>query len=169
MSEEINKDLMTVQEAARFLRVSTITVRRYIAGGRLAAVRVGRTVRIPATALERFMTPVMPQAPEGAKAPEEGAAGARGAGRIAEPPAVYAPEVLPIKRSTDMFEFGTAGESFGRMSAEGGVRGITIPGGAVAPLRAALAEARALREEIRKRAGIMDVMALLEETRQGLR
>jgi excisionase family DNA binding protein len=39
-------DLLTVKETAEMLRVSTVTVRRYIASGKLAAVRVGRNIRI---------------------------------------------------------------------------------------------------------------------------
>jgi excisionase family DNA binding protein len=39
-------ELLTVQETAALLRVSPVTVRRYIASRRLAAVRVGRGVRI---------------------------------------------------------------------------------------------------------------------------
>jgi excisionase family DNA binding protein len=51
-------DLLTVQETAAMLRVSTVTVRRYIASGRLAAIRVGRGVRIEREAVEHFVTPV---------------------------------------------------------------------------------------------------------------
>jgi excisionase family DNA binding protein len=39
-------ELLTVKETADLLRVSTVTVRRYIASGKLAAVRVGRNIRI---------------------------------------------------------------------------------------------------------------------------
>jgi excisionase family DNA binding protein len=39
-------ELLTVKETAEMLRVSTVTVRRYIASGKLAAVRVGRNIRI---------------------------------------------------------------------------------------------------------------------------
>lgn len=39
-------ELLTVQETAEMLRVAPVTVRRYIASGRLAAVRVGRGVRV---------------------------------------------------------------------------------------------------------------------------
>jgi excisionase family DNA binding protein len=43
---------LTVAEAASWLRVSQKTIRRQIAGGGLPACRVGRSVRIPAKALE---------------------------------------------------------------------------------------------------------------------
>jgi excisionase family DNA binding protein len=40
-------ELLTVREAAQQLRLSPITIRRYIASGKLAAVRIGRNVRVP--------------------------------------------------------------------------------------------------------------------------
>ena len=51
-------ELLTVQEVARLLRVSPITVRRHIASGRLAAVRAGRQVRVPRESLDAFLMPV---------------------------------------------------------------------------------------------------------------
>jgi excisionase family DNA binding protein len=51
-------ELMTIQEAARELRVSAITVRRHVAAGRLPAVRVGRSIRIDRRQIERFAAPV---------------------------------------------------------------------------------------------------------------
>lgn len=54
-------DLLTVQESARILKVNPITVRRHIAAGRLAAVRVGARVRVPREALEHFLAPVEPR------------------------------------------------------------------------------------------------------------
>ena len=50
-------ELLTVREAAAELRVAPITIRRHIAAGRLAAVRVGRSVRIDRAAIERFLAP----------------------------------------------------------------------------------------------------------------
>lgn len=50
-------ELLTVRETAAALKVAPITVRRYIAAGRLPAVRVGRNVRIERTALERLLRP----------------------------------------------------------------------------------------------------------------
>lgn len=49
---------LTVEEAARFLRVSPPTIYRRIADGVLPAVRVGREsgpLRIPVDALDRFL------------------------------------------------------------------------------------------------------------------
>ena len=51
-------DLLTVQEAAAMLRVSQVTLRRYVASGKLPAVRVGRNVRIERSAAEGIAMPV---------------------------------------------------------------------------------------------------------------
>jgi excisionase family DNA binding protein len=56
----MNMELLTVQETARILRVTPITVRRYIAQGRLPAVRVGGGVRISKEAVEQLPKPVEP-------------------------------------------------------------------------------------------------------------
>jgi excisionase family DNA binding protein len=53
-------EFLTVQETAEVLKVSPITIRRYISSGRLAAVRVGRNVRIRREAIEEFAAPVQP-------------------------------------------------------------------------------------------------------------
>ncbi len=53
-------ELMTIREAAVALRVSPITVRRYVACGCLSAVRVGRGVRLRRESMERFLEPVQP-------------------------------------------------------------------------------------------------------------
>lgn len=57
-------ELLTVQEVARILRVTPITVRRHIADGTLRAVRVGRGVRVRGDAIDQFVTPVRPEMPE---------------------------------------------------------------------------------------------------------
>ena len=49
-------DLLTVREAAAMLRVSQVTLRRYVASGKLPAVRVGRNVRIERAAAEGIAT-----------------------------------------------------------------------------------------------------------------
>jgi excisionase family DNA binding protein len=54
-------ELYTVDETARLLRVSPITIRRYIASGELEAVRVGRGVRVQREAIERFVKPLAPR------------------------------------------------------------------------------------------------------------
>lgn len=47
-------DMATVKEAADFLRVNPKTIYALIAAGKLAAVRVGRVIRIPRAALDRL-------------------------------------------------------------------------------------------------------------------
>ena len=49
---------MTVQETARLLRVSPVTVRRYIASRRLPAVKVGKGVRVRKEDIEKLPTPI---------------------------------------------------------------------------------------------------------------
>ena len=61
-------EFYTVDETARLLRVSPITIRRYIASGELEAVRVGRSVRVRREAIERFTKPLSrldPRSPHG--------------------------------------------------------------------------------------------------------
>ena len=50
-------ELLTVQETAALLRVSTVTVRRHIAAGRLKARRFGRRVRVERDDLDEFLEP----------------------------------------------------------------------------------------------------------------
>lgn len=47
------KEMITVREAARILRVHEQTVREAVQAGRLPAVRLGRVYRIPASAILR--------------------------------------------------------------------------------------------------------------------
>jgi excisionase family DNA binding protein len=54
--------LLTVQETAELLKISTITVRRFIADGRLPAIKVGRAVRIEKADAESIAQPVTPKA-----------------------------------------------------------------------------------------------------------
>ena len=51
-------ELLTVDETARLLKVAPVTVRRYIADGRLPAVRVGRSVRVQREAVGALLRPV---------------------------------------------------------------------------------------------------------------
>jgi excisionase family DNA binding protein len=51
-------ELLTVNETANMLRVSPITIRRYIASGRLRAERVGHVIRIRREAIDEFIAPV---------------------------------------------------------------------------------------------------------------
>ena len=54
-------ELLTVQETARALKVTALTIRRYIADGRLPAVKVGRGVRVRKEAVEQFLRPIEPK------------------------------------------------------------------------------------------------------------
>ena len=54
-------EYLTVKETARLLRVSPITIRRYIASGRLPAERVGRGIRVRRETIKNFLTPVVSQ------------------------------------------------------------------------------------------------------------
>jgi excisionase family DNA binding protein len=58
---------MTVNAALR--GISPITIRRYIASGRLGAVRVGRGIRVSREAIDRFLTPVDGREPNEELAP----------------------------------------------------------------------------------------------------
>lgn len=55
-------ELLTVQEVAKILKVSPVTIRRHIDHGDLSAVRVGRRVRVPKEALDRLVRPLEPRA-----------------------------------------------------------------------------------------------------------
>ena len=55
-------ELLTIDETARMLKVNPITVRRFIADGRLPAVRVGKGVRVHKEAVEKLPAPVKPRA-----------------------------------------------------------------------------------------------------------
>ena len=52
----MNEHLLTVDEIARSLRVTEVTVRRWIARGWLPAIKVGGAVRIREEDLARFVT-----------------------------------------------------------------------------------------------------------------
>ena len=53
-------ELLTIQETAALLKLSPVTIRRYVASGRLPAVKVGRAVRIRREAVDGLLTPVLP-------------------------------------------------------------------------------------------------------------
>lgn len=48
-------DLLTVAEVAGIMRVSKMTIYRLVKSGQLHAMRVGRSFRIPRTAVEAFL------------------------------------------------------------------------------------------------------------------
>ncbi|MFN8531919.1 MAG: helix-turn-helix domain-containing protein [Dehalococcoidia bacterium] len=53
-------ELLTIHETAQVLKVSPMTVRRFIQAGRLPAVRIGKGVRVRKEAVDRLITPVAP-------------------------------------------------------------------------------------------------------------
>jgi excisionase family DNA binding protein len=73
-------ELSTVQETAQILKVAPLTIRRYIAEGRLPAVRVGKRVRVRKEALDQFLAPVA------AKPARRASSAARGRPTSAEDP-----------------------------------------------------------------------------------
>ena len=48
--------LLTVAEVASLLRVSKMTVYRLLRSGELLSLRVGRSLRVPRTALDAYLT-----------------------------------------------------------------------------------------------------------------
>lgn len=50
-----NIELLTVEEVAAILRVSKMTVYRKVHTGELESVHFGRSFRIPANAIERYL------------------------------------------------------------------------------------------------------------------
>src|SRR5947209_19741709 len=54
-------ELLTIDETAQALKVSPTTVRRFIAAGRLPAVRVGKGIRVRKEAIEELVRPVEPR------------------------------------------------------------------------------------------------------------
>lgn len=48
-------EVLTVEQAARKSQVSVATVRRWVRAGRLPKINSGRTIRIPAKAIDRLL------------------------------------------------------------------------------------------------------------------
>ncbi|PWJ24020.1 excisionase family DNA binding protein [Branchiibius hedensis] len=55
MAQERHDDFMTVAEVAAIMRVSKMTVYRLVHSGELPAVRVGRSFRVPAHAVDEYL------------------------------------------------------------------------------------------------------------------
>lgn len=58
---------LSVNHVALMLKVHPLTIRRYIREGRLKAVKVGGSVRIPQSALEHFTQDASPTSPTAKK------------------------------------------------------------------------------------------------------
>ena len=54
-------DLLTIQDTAEMLKVSTVTVRRFIGDGRVPAVKVGKGVRVRKEVVDQLTEPVEPK------------------------------------------------------------------------------------------------------------
>jgi excisionase family DNA binding protein len=92
MTIDRSERLLTVAEVAERLRVHPITVRRHIKAGRLRAVRIGRSVRVPEAELRKLSS--------GSLAYEPGRA-AGSSGRIAESAVAYPTQRRgPVNAST---------------------------------------------------------------------
>ena len=55
MAREDNGTFLTVAEVADIMRVSKMTVYRLVHSGELPAVRVGRSFRVPETAVNKYL------------------------------------------------------------------------------------------------------------------
>jgi excisionase family DNA binding protein len=53
-------ELLSIQEVAQITQLHEITIRRYIRAGKLAAVRIGRRIRVPRAALDELLQPIVP-------------------------------------------------------------------------------------------------------------
>lgn len=63
MATDIDTDLLTTAEAAKLLRVSVVTLHRWLKQGRLRAYRLGpRAVRIRRSDLDELLLPLSPRA-----------------------------------------------------------------------------------------------------------
>lgn len=51
------KQMMTLDDASRYTKISIRTLRRYIAEGRLVAYRAGRTIRLRPDDVDAIFTP----------------------------------------------------------------------------------------------------------------
>jgi len=54
-SDGTSERFLTVREFAEALRVSNMTVYRLVSAGELKAVKVGRSVRLPADEVDRYL------------------------------------------------------------------------------------------------------------------
>ena len=52
---QLDSELLTVEEAAKVLRISQVTLRRLLRESKLPGVKVGNVWRIPRSALEAFL------------------------------------------------------------------------------------------------------------------
>jgi excisionase family DNA binding protein len=65
-------ELLTVHDVAEILKISPVTVRRFITAGKQPAVRVGRGVRVRKAALDQVARPVESRSPTAKSTPPAG-------------------------------------------------------------------------------------------------
>ncbi|MDR3360178.1 MAG: helix-turn-helix domain-containing protein [Bifidobacteriaceae bacterium] len=58
---EAKRAFLTVSEVAETLRVSDMTIYRLISSGEIRAIKVGRSYRIPAEALDEWLSDIAPR------------------------------------------------------------------------------------------------------------
>jgi excisionase family DNA binding protein len=58
---EAKRAFLTVSEVAETLRVSDMTIYRLISSGEIMAIKVGRSYRIPAEALDEWLADIAPR------------------------------------------------------------------------------------------------------------
>lgn len=66
-----NIELLTIEEVASVLRVSKMTVYRKVHSGELESVHFGRSFRVPASAVERYLAAATGSADTGTEGPVE--------------------------------------------------------------------------------------------------
>ena len=106
MSVDQADDLLTPKEAAAFLKVSTVTIKRYLKQGRLPAYHIGpRAIRIRRQDLQRVLHPAPRQ--EVNMTPEQA--------RSKTPPAhelhrrqILAKEIMTLREKNDIQPLTTA-------------------------------------------------------------
>lgn len=96
-------DLLTVAQVAAYLQLNRLTVYRYIRGGRLEAVRMGRTIRVRWADVQRFLEAqrVVPRAapPRPAAQPRSPAPSGLEPGPARRP----RPVTSPVKHSDEIY------------------------------------------------------------------
>ena len=54
-----NPHLLTIREVSALLSISPRTIQRWVQEGRLPGIRIAKTTRIPASAVDALLAPIM--------------------------------------------------------------------------------------------------------------
>lgn len=54
-----NPQLLTIRQVSALLSISPRTIQRWVQEGRLAGIRIAKTTRIPASAVDALLAPIM--------------------------------------------------------------------------------------------------------------